>query len=109
MEAIQSFGGIAVGYWFYHLLTQPLKFKNKLPKIKIKALEFLPSLKIRLKNRIIHIHHWIFLSAIFVFLLTATTGFAQLLLFKSFCVGGIIQGFTIAIDLRSSSKINLRD
>ena len=94
VEAIQSFGGFAAGYWFYHLLTQPLKFKNKLPQIKIKALEFLPNLKIRLKNHIIHIHHWIFLCAIFVVLLTATTGFYQLLLFKSFCVGGIIQGFT---------------
>ena len=94
MEAIQSIGGLAVGYWFYHLLTQPLKFKSKVPKIKIKAFEILPNLKIRLKKNIVHIHHWIFLSAIFVVLLTITTGFAQLLLFKSFCVGGIIQGFT---------------
>ena len=57
-------------------------------------MEFLPSLKIRLKNHIIHIHHWIFLSAIFVVLITFTAGFAQLLFFKSFCLGGIIQGIT---------------
>lgn len=94
MEAIESFGGIAAGFWFYHLFSQPLKLKGKLPKIKIKALEVLPSLQIKLKKHIIHIHHWIFLSVAFAVLITATTSFAQLLLVKSFCLGGIIQGFT---------------
>lgn len=94
MEAIESFSGIAAGFWFYHLLSHPFKLKNKLPQIKIKALEILPNLKIKLRKHVIHIHHWIFLSLAFTILIAMTTSFAQLLLVKSFCLGGIIQGFT---------------
>ncbi|MEK9147062.1 MAG: hypothetical protein AAB639_02600 [Patescibacteria group bacterium] len=94
METVESLGGIVTGFWFYHLFSQPLKLQDRLPKIKIKTLEVLPNLKIRLTKRTIHIHHWVSLSIAFAILITATTGFTQFLLVKSFCLGGIIQGFT---------------
>lgn len=95
MEVIQSIGGIAFGFWFYKIFSHPLKLKKIVPKIRFfKTVEILPSLRIRLKRRILHIHHWIFLSAVFALLLIITSSFSQLLLAKSLCLGGIIQGFT---------------
>lgn len=93
MEGIEGIGGILFGYGFTRVLSHPnYNLKLKLPNIRFKAVEILPNLKIRLKRHILHIHHWIFLSAIFGGLIIASSSFTQLLLVKSFCLGGIIQG-----------------
>jgi|SRR3989344_841200 len=93
MEVIQSIGGIAFGFWFYKIFSHPLELKKKIPKIRfLKTVEILPNLRIHLKRHILHVHHWIFLSAIFILLLVITSSFTQLLLIKSFCFGGIVQG-----------------
>jgi len=94
MEAVQGVGGLVVGYWIYNLFSHPLKFKSKIPSIRFKLIELLPNLKINLKKKIIHVHHWILLSVVVALLIIYTSSFAHLLIVKSFFIGGIIQGFT---------------
>lgn len=95
MEAIQGILGAAAGFWFYTIFTQPNKHLNsKVPKIKLKAVEFLPNLKINFKKNMIWVHHWITLSVILIVLTYKAVDFTHLLIIKSFCLGGAIQGIT---------------
>lgn len=94
MEGIQGLGGILLGFSFFRFFSIPgSKINKRLPSLKIHIIELFPRFKINFKNKALHIHHWILLSVVFVLLLTFT-GFTQLLIFKSLCIGGIIQGFT---------------
>ncbi|OGD95152.1 hypothetical protein A3A48_04245 [Candidatus Curtissbacteria bacterium RIFCSPLOWO2_01_FULL_37_9] len=94
MEVAQSFGGLIFGFWFYKKLSHPFQFRNKLPNIRFMIIEILPSLRLKLKNYIIHLHHWILLSGVLTTLMMTTSGLTQLILIKSFCLGGIIQGLS---------------
>lgn len=61
--------------------------------VKLRKFEILPSVRIHHKNRQIHIHHWITLSAILGIIFYKNEGIAQLTLIKSFIAGGVLQGF----------------
>lgn len=61
--------------------------------VKVRRFEILPSVRIHHKNRHIHIHHWITLSAILGIIFYKNEGITQLTLIKSFIAGGAIQGF----------------
>lgn len=63
-----------------------------MPAVSVKRLEILPDVKIRMRERIVHIHHWMTLAVIFGALTFLSSGFTQLLLLKSFCFGGTLQG-----------------
>ncbi len=94
MEGIQGLGGILLGFSLFRAFSLPgSEINKKLPKLKIYIFELFPRFKIKFEKRVLHIHHWIFLSAVFV-LLMVSTSFTQLLIVKSLCLGGIIQGFT---------------
>lgn len=95
MEILQGILGTAVGFWFYTLFTHPNKHLNhRIPKIKLKAIEILPNLRINLKKNMIWVHHWITLSVILAVLTFKAVDFTHLLIIKSFCLGGAIQGIT---------------
>jgi len=105
METIQGIGGLAFGFWFSRFLSDPLMVKNRLPVIRVSLIEFLPNFKIRLQKYIVHIHHWMFLSIVFGFLLVISSSFSHLLLVKSLCLGSIIQGFTFKDRFRIVSRV----
>jgi len=95
MEVAQGILGISFGYSLWLLLSHPSKFlKNKLPEIKLKSVQFLPNFRIKIKQKLFHIHHWIFLILILGILIYTTNSFTQLLLLKGFILGGAIQGIT---------------
>lgn len=107
--------GAGSGFGIFQLFSSPShnifidrtapKLANRLRKIKrkiyskfvrdfkVKKFEILPSVRIHHKNRHIHIHHWITLSAILGILFYKNEGITQLTLIKSFIAGGAIQGF----------------
>lgn len=41
---------------------------KKIPKVKVKNVSLLPSFKIARKEKIYHIHHWLYLSSLYVVL-----------------------------------------
>jgi hypothetical protein len=113
MEIAEGFFGFSLGFGFYQLFSvksHPLKMDSRwpslaiklrfykakinkmVPNVKLKYIEFSPIFKLRLRNRIIHLHHWFTLTLVLMFLMYISTGFTQLFLIKSFCVGGAVQG-----------------
>jgi len=104
-----------LGFLVYLLFSHPKYLKKKVPSVKFGSLELRPSLKLRLKHKTIHIHHWIWLTALLGFLNHIAHGIDNLLFLKLFAAGGIVQGFTfkdrfhIFIKNRISRKTNAKN
>jgi hypothetical protein len=75
------------------LFTHPKsKIWKHYPKLKIKRLELLPSVRITIKGRVIHLHHWMNLSIILV--ITIFMGVMDSWVTRGVLIGGIVQGLT---------------
>ena len=95
MEALQGIAAATAGFGFYTIFTHPNKFLNsRLPKIKLKTIEFLPNLRINYKKNTIWVHHWITLTIILAIISYKAADITQLLMVKGFILGGAIQGIT---------------
>jgi hypothetical protein len=113
MEVIEGIFGTSFGFFFYQLFSNPShkltidkrwpklawqfrkikrSFYQKIPPVSVEKLVIIPSIKIRFRERVIHIHHWMTLTIIFGVLTLQSSGFTQLLILKSFCFGGALQG-----------------
>ena len=110
-EALFGAGG---GFGFYQLFSNPShkvfldktspklasrlrrvkrSVYSKVPGVKVKKFELLPSIRFNLKNRQVHIHHWIPLSVILGFLIYHSDNITNWTVLKSFIAGGAVHGF----------------
>lgn len=94
IELIKAALAIILGFSLYMLFSHPKYLKKSVPSIGTGKIQILPNLKIKFKNRIIHLHHWILLSAFLGFLNHIAQGIDNLFYIKLFTLGGIIQGFS---------------
>lgn len=86
-----------ISYLFNKSLSKNgCKINNKLPYIKIRFIQISPNVKILLKNRTIHIHHWLTYTIILVITLTVNFGYLESLFSNGFLIGGIIQGLSFS-------------
>jgi hypothetical protein len=68
------------------------KINKKLPHLKLKNIEFLPSIKITIRGRVIHLHHWFHFTLLLCISIFVTGGILDSWLTRGFLVGGIVQG-----------------
>lgn len=99
MSSVLPFSaGILFGFLLFFLTSHdhhPKSLKKRLPRIKIKNFEFSPNLKITVKSRQIHVHHWLFLIIIFgIAVYYQQQIFESLTAVKGFLLGGAAQGLT---------------
>lgn len=95
MEIIFGAIGISSGYIFYTLFSRPKKFFHKnLPKFQFGFMQISPNIKVNLaRNYRIHIHHWITMMVILALSIYIWSDLTRFLFLKTFCLGGIFQGF----------------
>lgn len=92
MEAL--IGGI-VGFISFTLTSHPKSpIANKLKQRKLSRLHITPEIKFELRNRFIHLHHWIIFIGVYGLILTVEKGFLQADIFQGFVIGSIAQGLT---------------
>lgn len=90
METLIS--GIA-SFTFFHLISHPKsRISKKVPYARVKRVQFLPNLRIEVKNRVLHIHHWMLFAPIYLFAQAKGSGILQSDLLHGFLIGGILQG-----------------
>lgn len=95
MNYLYIFIFIILGYLFNRSLSKDGHKINKwLPHVKIKFIQLSPNIRINVKNRTIHIHHWITYTIILIITLTFNAGVLDTLISKGFLIGGIIQGLS---------------
>ncbi len=81
------------GYILARVASHPnSKINSKLPKIKLKNIYILPSLKISIKGKILHLHHWFNFTVLLCLSIFVTGGILDSWLTRGFLIGGIIQG-----------------
>lgn len=85
-----------LSYNLCNLFTHPKsKIWNNYPKLKIKKLEILPSIRILVKGKVIHFHHWFNFSVLLCVSIFVTGGILDSYITKGFLLGGIVQGLSI--------------
>jgi hypothetical protein len=83
-------------YKIWSFLTHPnSKVWNKFPRIKNKRVEVFPSIKINIRGRTIHLHHWFNCSLLLCMSVFVSGGILDTWVIRSILLGGIIQGYSI--------------
>lgn len=83
------FGGI-ISFILLTLFTHPKsRLNKKLPEKKIKNIQLFPRMNVSAKNRVFHVHHWMWLTPVFLFFHNLTHSD----LLSGAVLGGIFQGF----------------
>ncbi|HVZ66806.1 MAG TPA: hypothetical protein VG917_00945 [Patescibacteria group bacterium] len=95
METIIS--GIA-SFLFFHFTTKPKsKINKKIPRNKLtlfKRVGVFPNLNFEAKNKVVHVHHWMVFTPLFIAAQTIlrNVGFFQSDMLHGLMLGGIFQG-----------------
>lgn len=85
-----------LSYKLCNLFTHPKsKIWKKYPSVKIKKVELLPSIRIIVKGKVIHFHHWFNFSVLLCISIFVTGGILDSYITRGFLLGGIIQGLSI--------------
>lgn len=85
-------GGVT-SFFLFHLISHPKsKITRKVPHARIKRIQLLPNLRIEVKNRFVHIHHWMLFIPLYLFAQVKGSGIFQSDLLHGFLIGGIFQG-----------------
>lgn len=95
METIYTFITVITSYKIWNIMSHPdSKLWNRFPKVQIKWVQFFPSIKIFVKGRVIHFHHWFHLSVLLCISIFVTGGILDSWITRGFLMGGILQGLT---------------
>ena len=63
MQALYALISLLAGFKICDVLTHPdSKIRRKTPTIKIRGFELLPSIRITVRGRFVHFHHWMNLT-----------------------------------------------
>lgn len=93
VEIFYSILSIFGGYLSSKLICTPgSRINRRLPKVKTKNVQILPSVKIIIRGRIIHLHHWFYYTILLCVSIFVSGGILDSWVARSFIVGIIAQG-----------------
>lgn len=70
------------------------KIARKIPRLRLWRLELSPSIRVFVRGRVVHLHHWVSLSLILSITFFVNMGLLDYVFTKGLMVGGIVQGLT---------------
>lgn len=95
MQFISFVVASLLGFIVFEMLSNPSKKGyHKLPKIRVKFIEILPNTKIHIRGRVVHFHHWMYLSILFTITVFYNPILIDSVFAKGAMIGGIAQGLT---------------
>lgn len=98
MEVLTILLSISIGFLVFNIITHPYSLiRNSLPVVRFKRVQVLPTLRVRIKDRTIHFHHWMNFSILLLLTLTPliSGGFLDYTYTRGFLVGGVLQGLIL--------------
>lgn len=85
-----------ISYKVWNIMSHPdSKVWNKLPRIRTKRVQIFPSVRVFIKGRVYHLHHWCHLSILLCISIFVTGGILDSWITRGAILGGIIQGLSI--------------
>lgn len=96
MDLLAFLFSIFPGFFIFRLLSDERKsgVARKVPEFRVWRFQLLPSLRIFVRGKIVHFHHWLSLTIILSITLVVNAGFLDFSFVKGAMVGGILQGLT---------------
>jgi len=95
MQAIYTVISAIIGYFTFRVTSHPdSKVWKRLPQVKVKWFQVFPSIRIFIKGRVIHFHHWFSLSILLCISIFVSGGILDSWITRGVLMGGIIQGLT---------------
>ncbi len=96
MELLLGLITSVASYKICNIFTHPnSKIWKKYPHVRIKRVELLPSVRIFVKGRVIHLHHWLNLSALLCVSIFVSGSILDSWITRGAILGGIVQGLSI--------------
>jgi len=93
MELVYAFLSSIAGYLTFRFTSHPnSRIHKKLPQIKLKNIQIFPSIRITIRGRIIHFHHWFSFTILLCISIFVTGGILDSWLTRGFLLGGVFQG-----------------
>ncbi|KKQ80479.1 MAG: hypothetical protein UT01_C0011G0021 [Candidatus Daviesbacteria bacterium GW2011_GWA1_38_7] len=84
-----------LGFVLFSIITHPKSFIwNKLPTYKKGKIQVFPSIRLLIRDRIIHLHHWFNFAILLLVAQLTDIGFLNHNLTQGILIGGMIQGLT---------------
>jgi hypothetical protein len=88
----------AISYKLCNIFTNPnSNVWKRLPRINSKRVDFFPSIRIKIKGRIIHFHHWFNYSVLLGISIFVQGGVLDSWAVRGFLMGGVIQGLLLPV------------
>lgn len=96
MEYLSLLPAMALGYLVSRMFTHPSSaIRKKLPNIKTKRIQVFPVIRFNFFGRVVHLHHWIYFSAILIVSTFASLGVLDFIVAKGILFGAIVHGLTL--------------
>lgn len=96
MEYVYALITTFVSYKVCNLFTHPnSKIWKRFPHLRIKRVELLPSIRVFVKGKTVHFHHWFNLSLLLGISIFISGGILDSWITRGALIGGIIQGLSI--------------
>jgi len=93
MQEIYTLISAITGYLMLGITSNPNSWiYKKLPRLKYKSFDIFPNIKITIKGRIIHFHHWFSFTILLCISIFVSGGILASWTTRGFLVGGIFQG-----------------
>ncbi len=101
MDILSPLAATFLGFIGFNALTHDQsRFKKHLPNIIIGKIQIFPVLRIHLKGKTLHLHHWFNFSLILGYSLVASAGIFDHMITRGLLVGGILQGLSLPKEYR---------
>lgn len=85
-----------LGIFAFHFTTHPKsKVRQRLPAVRLKNLQIFPEIRIHVRGRIIHFHHWFNFSVLLIISIFVSSSILDAMFTRGFLLGGIIQGLLL--------------
>lgn len=88
--------GGTIGFTVFWLTSHPTRsrVRRKLPHKRVGNITYLPEIRVERKDRSYHLHHWINMGSLYIYLLTRKRRYLKNNLIHGFLLGSILQGLS---------------
>jgi hypothetical protein len=96
MPFLYALASALASYKIFSIFTHPnSKLWQRWPRLKFKRIDVFPSLRITIKGRVIHFHHWFNFSLLLCTSIFVSGGILDSWITRGALLGGIVQGLSI--------------
>lgn len=95
MELFSFLPAAFLGYKYFDVVTHPRsRVWYKVPQVRINRFQLSPSIRVFVRGRVLHLHHWISCSLLFGVSVYSSGGWIDSSFLKGLFAGGILQGLS---------------